>query len=243
MQVVLTALRVLETVAEHQPVGVSEVARLLELPKTTVQRSLKALSEAGWIYSSQREPTRWLLTTRPLAVARHTSERGGLRDAVIGAMEQLRQETQETIHLAVLEGVRMVVVERLDSPMVVRSSYPLGFSAPVHASSTGKALLSCLPTTELEALLPASLTGYTQATITDRRTLLAEIERVRDLGYATNRGELRTDIGSVASPIRQADGRPEAAISISAPIHRMPDREMPRLGQLVAAAASTATLR
>ena len=243
MQVVVTALRILEAVAAQQPVGVSELARSLDLPKTTVQRGLKALASAGWIRAGQAEPTRWVLTTRPLTVARHTSERGGLREVVMEAMEQLRQETQETIHLAVLEGDRMVVVERLDSPMVVRSSYPLGFSAPVHASSTGKAYLSCLSVTDIEALLPSRLPGYTDTTFRSRRALLAEIDEIRHLGYASNRGELRSDIGSVAAPIRHTDGRPGAAISISAPIHRIPEHERPRLGALVAKLASTATLR
>ena len=154
MQVVITALRILEAVATQQPVGVSEVARSLDLPKTTVQRGLKALASAGWIRPREGEPTRWVLTTKALAMARHTSARGGLRDAVMGAMERLREETEETIHLTVPERDRMVLVERLDSPMVVRSSYPLGFSAPMHATSTGKAYLSRLEIAEIELSSP-----------------------------------------------------------------------------------------
>lgn len=242
MQVVLTAMRILEAVAAQQPVGVSELARSLDLPKTTVQRGLHALATAGWIRAGEAQPTRWFLTTRPLVVAQPTSERRGLREAVRGAMEHLRKETQETIHLAVLEGGQMVVVERLDSPMVLRSAYPLGFSAPLHATSTGKACLSCLPLAEVEALLPATFDRFTDTTIKDRNTLIAEIDEVRQLGYASNRGELRADIRSVAAPIRTAGGRPEAAVSISAPFHRIPEKDWPRLGALVANLTSDTTL-
>lgn len=61
MQVVNTALRILEAVAAQQPVGVSELARSLDLPKTTVHRGLKALEKAGWIGVGNAEPTRWVL--------------------------------------------------------------------------------------------------------------------------------------------------------------------------------------
>lgn len=242
MQVVITSLRILEAVAARQPVGVSELARSLDLPKTTVQRGLKALESAGWIRLGEGQPTRWVLTAKPLAMARHTSARGGLREAVMAAMERLREETQETIHLAVLEADRMVLVERLDSPMVVRSSYPLGFSSPVHASSTGKAYLSRLDVEEIEALLPADLARFTDTTIGSRAALLREIAEVRSLGYACNRGELRPEIGSVAAAICNAAGRPEAAVSISAPINRIPADAWARLGGLVAETAAGVTL-
>lgn len=238
MQVVATALEILEEVAAQQPVGVSEVARNLDLPKTTVQRALKTLAAAGWIRADENEPTRWVLTTKLLATARYTGASTGLRDAAMPVMERLREQTQETIHLAVLEGDRMVVVERLDSPMILRSSYPLGYSAAVHATSTGKAYLSRLDASKVDVLLPDTLSMETKATIKAKDVLMHELTEVRRLGYACNRGELREEIGSIAAAICDSNGRPAAALSISAPIYRISADAWAFLGRLVADAAS-----
>ena len=234
MQVVINTLRILEEVAVRQPVGVSELARAVALPKSTVHRGLRALEAAGWIGSDGDEPPKWILRTKALDVGRHVVDGLGMRHKTTRAMEQLRQITEETIHLAVLEDGRMVIVDRLDSPKPLRSFYPLGFTLPVHAASTGKAILACLPKPELDALLRGRLARLTPATITDRALLLAELDEVRRRGYATNRGEMRADIGSVAAAILDARKRPVAAMSISAPIQRMPKSLEPRLGRLVA---------
>jgi IclR family acetate operon transcriptional repressor len=238
MQVVINALRILEEVAVRQPVGVSDLSRQLALPKSTVHRGLRALESAGWIGTAGEEPPRWILRTKALDVGRHVVDGIGMRQKIMRAMEQLRQITEETIHLAVLEDDKMVIVDRLDSPKPVRSFYPLGFTLPVHAASTGKAILSCLSAAEVDTLLGEGLTRYTAATITDRRQLMEELAEVRRVGYASNRGELRPDIGSVAAAILDARKRPVAAMSISAPIQRMSEEVRPQLGRLVADAVT-----
>jgi IclR family acetate operon transcriptional repressor len=234
MQVVLTTLRILEEVAVRQPIGVSELARLLAVPKSTVHRGLRALETAGWIGTDGSESARWVLRTKALDVGRHVVDGMGMRQKTIRAMERLREVTGETIHLAVLEDDKVVIVDRLDSPKPVRSFYPLGFTMPVHVASTGKAILSHLPTAEVEALLDREMTKYTATTITKRERFLDELAEARRVGYASNRGELRADIGSVAAAILDARKRPVAAMSISAPIQRMPESVRPQLGRLVA---------
>jgi IclR family acetate operon transcriptional repressor len=238
MQVVINTLRILEEVAVRQPIGVSELARVMSLPKSTVHRGLRALEAAGWIGSDGDEPPRWILRTKALDVGRHVVEGLGMRQKTMRAMERLRQVTEETIHLAVLENAKMVIVDRVDSPKPVRSFYPLGYTLPVHAASTGKAILAWLPSSEVDALLDGGLPRFTKTTVTDRKRLLGELDDVRRLGYATNRGELRADIGSVAAAILDSRGRPVAAMSISAPIQRMPESLQPQLGRLVAEAVA-----
>jgi IclR family acetate operon transcriptional repressor len=242
MQVVINTLRLIEEVAVRQPVGVSELARVVSLPKSSVHRGLRALEAAGWIGSDGEEPPRWVLRTKALDVGRHVAEGLGMRQQATWAMEQLRNVTEETIRLAVLENGTMVIVDQLDSPKPVRSYYPLGYTMAVHASATGKAILARLPLPEVEALLDAGLARFTPATIIDRAQLLAELDEVRRLGYSTNRGELCADIGSVAAAIVDGRGRPVAAMSISAPIQRMPESTQHQLGRLVADAVAEVTL-
>lgn len=233
MQNVVTALRVLEEVSARQPVGVGELARELGLPKSTVQRSLRTLHDAGWIRPAGGEVTRWQVTSKLLQVARRTEL--GLRDAAVPVMEELRQQTGETVHLMVPEGEAVVLIERLETDKPLRIVLPLGIRLPLHASANGKAVLAHLdrPLDELPA--------YTGTTIVDGEALRAELAAVRARGYADNRGEWRPDIAAVASAILGADGSPVASISISTPASRMPDDLRAAYGALVTRAARTLT--
>lgn len=237
MRSVLNALRVLEEVAVRQPVGVGELARVLELPKSSVQRSLRTLHTAGWIRPVGSELTRWALTTRALHVGRHAAGELSLRDAAIPVMEDLRLETEETIHLMVPEGDKVVLIERLETPKPVRIIIPLGGGAPIHASSNGKAVLASSPPDEVERLLAEGLPRYTDTTIVDTDKLRRELAETRRRGYATNVGEWRSDIAAVAAAILDGGGRPIASMSISTPVNRMPVKLRPRYGAMVSDAA------
>ncbi|MGP3910862.1 IclR family transcriptional regulator [Nonomuraea sp. 10N515B] len=232
MQNVINALRVLEEVAVRQPAGVGELARGLGLPKSTVQRSLRTLHEAGWIRPAGGAVTRWQVTSKALQVGRRAEL--GLRDVALPVMEELRQRTGETIHLMVPEGDAVVLIERLETDKPLRIVLPLGIRLPLHASANGKAVLAHLdrPIDELPA--------YTGTTITDPELLRAELAEVRARGYADNRGEWRSDIAAVASAVLGPDG-PVASLSISTPASRMPDDRRPEYGKLVTQAARTLT--
>jgi DNA-binding IclR family transcriptional regulator len=237
MRSVRMALRVLECVADHQPAGVGELSRTLGLPKSSVQRALRTLGAAGWLRPAPGEVTRWVLTSRARRVGRLAAEENSIREAALGAMEQLRAETGETVHLMVPDGPRAVLIERLETSNPVRIVLALGSSAPLHGSSNGKAILARLPAGEAEAILGGELPRYTGNTIVDREQLTAELAEIRRCGYATNNGEWRADIAAVAAAIVGPDGRPVASLSVSTPISRMPPDLSSRYGALVSAAA------
>jgi IclR family acetate operon transcriptional repressor len=242
MSSVQTALRVLEAVSERQPAGVSDIARQLDIPKTSAQRALTALRTAGWIRpASEQQPTRWVLTPRALIVGSRAGGDMRLTALVRPLMERLHVDTRETIHLLVRESDDMVIVEHLESPHVVRSSYPLGTRVPMCATSSGKALLAELPPDQAEPVLARGLAAVTDLTITDPEKMRAELEQTRRRGYATNRGELDQDIRAVAAAILDAAGRPVASISISVPAQRMPGELWDRYGTMVAGAARLAS--
>src|SRR2546430_99293 len=84
------------------------------------------------------------------------------------------------------------------SPTAVLSARWLGWQAPLHATSTGKAFLAGLPWSEVASLLPAELTRYTDATIVDRDRLRAELGRVRERGYGLSVGEMEPNLYGVS---------------------------------------------
>jgi len=239
MQNVLNALRVIEEVATRQPVGVSELSRVLVMPKSSVQRAVRTLHEAGWLRPAGDQLTRWALTTRVLEVGRRAIGDLTLRGAAIPIMEELRERTGETVHLNAYDAVakRDVLIERLETPKPIRITLPLGSSSPLPASANGKAILACHSPEEVDKLLSDGLLRYTDATILDMAELRAELEVVRSRGFATNRGEWRADIAAVGAAILGERGAPIGSMSISTPYDRMPEELSPVYGEMVREAA------
>jgi IclR family acetate operon transcriptional repressor len=234
---VITALRVLDAVAASQPVGVTQLARLLELPKSSVQRTLQTLHSAGWIHPTGVEMTRWSLTQHMLRIAQRSAGELNLRNVAVPVMEELRAATQETVHLAVPDQDSIIVIERLDSPQAVRTFIPLGMAAPMAASANGKAILAKMSREDVHAFVQRGLAAYTPSTVTDAEELLSQLEEVRRHGYATNNEEWRSGVSAVAAAISTKGGGPIAGISVSTPAQRMSRKLQGQYGALVKDAA------
>jgi IclR family acetate operon transcriptional repressor len=221
------ALAVLEKVAEYQPVGITEVARLLSAEKSAVQRALMTLSHEGWIRAAPGKPTRWELTSRIHAVAHVAHGSQELRHRARLPLEALRDETGETVSLNVLERGRIVVAEVLESPHPLRVVLPPGMLVPPLSSATGRALLPYMSRErqiELIGSPPHAEELKAYATTTAR-------------GYAVSSDVLFPGFTTVAAPVFEADRRPVAAVLVSAPSDRLSAQDAPRIGALVCATA------
>lgn len=239
-----TALGVLEIVGQSGNIGVSELARLMEEPKSTIQRSLETLHEAGWITPSDGPGhRRWNVTTKALTLTRTLEPVALLREHARPEMEYLRNETRETIHLMLREGARVVLIERFESPQTVRTVSYIGAKAPLHIASNGKAILATLTQPEQDAYLGRPLEAVTARSITDPARLRAELELTASRGFALSDGELDLEVRAVAAAIFSRDRRAIGAMSISCPAHRLPPERADQLGPLVAAAAQRVSER
>lgn len=229
-----TTLTVIEEVGRKQPVGVSELARSLGLPKTTVQRSLVTLCDAGWLICD--DGSQWSLSAKVADLGRLASG-NRLREAALPVMRRLREETAETINLMAVEGDVVRLVETLDSSLPVRIVSRIGSHAPLHASGNGKAVLALLPDEAVESYIRRGLARHTPRTITDGQALAKELRAIRRRGYAVNRGEYEPDVASVAAAVVGATA-PVGSVSVSLPAHRLNDGVIPELGRLVSGAAA-----
>jgi IclR family acetate operon transcriptional repressor len=240
---VLNTLRVLEEVAARQPIGVGELARVLDMPKSSVQRALLALDEAGWIRPAPEGVTRWVVTTKALAVGGRASGDLDLRGAALPIMEDLRRHTEETIHLTVPEGGKVVLIERLETDRPVRTSMALGHALPLHASATGKAVLANGSVEVVRQLLADELPRYTDTTITDPDAMLAELAEIRRRGFAVNHGEWRPDVGCVAAAVMRGHENPIATLSVNIPITRLTEESEAAFGAAASEAAKELSAR
>lgn len=216
---VLSAIRVLEAVGRQQPVGLSGLARAVGLPKSTVQRTLLTLAEAGW---AQVDATsRWRLTYRAFAVGNQAREGTPLREVALPVLHELQLATGETVHLAAPDGRDLVLIERLDTAHRLRAFLPLGHRIPMHASATGQAYLAACPDAAVEEYLAGPLEPSTRWTVTGPGALRARLVQVRARGWSVNPQGLSEGIAAVGAAVRGPDGRPAGALSVSGPTVRM----------------------
>jgi IclR family transcriptional regulator, acetate operon repressor len=241
-QSVVFSMGVLEEVAARQPVSLVDLAKSLGSPKTTVLRALRALEVAGYVFQDTAHP-RWSLTLRSLRLAEAAASNLGLVDAALPVMQELSLSTEETVSLGVLERGSIVVVSKVDGRKAVRAYSERGAILPIHASSSGKALLAELDEDELRRLLPKELPRFTDATITDFGELALELDRTRLRGYAINDGERQVDVLGVGATIRDASGVGKAAISVALPRQQADPESMRAIARHCMAAADEVSRR
>ncbi|WP_329344574.1 IclR family transcriptional regulator [Streptomyces sp. NBC_00663] len=244
MKSVTRSLRMLEAVAQHQPLTVGELTKLFGLPKSTVQRTLITLNEAGWLRANRTDTTRWEIGARVLAVRPAALQGSSLYAAAREPMVRLRDALNETIHLTVPDALHcMVVVDRVDCDHAVRTFHAIGDTSPLHATATGRAVLAHLPKSEVDQLTAGTLEGYGEETITDPVALRAEIRRVRERGYAVNHNQYIQGVCAIAAPVLDGDGVPLAAVGISMPDSRFDPDRLAELGRRVTDTAAEITAR
>lgn len=241
-QSVVFSMRTLEAVAARQPVSLVDLARHLNAPKTTVLRSLRALLVAGYVYQDPDHP-RWSLTLRCLRLAEAANSALGLVEAAMPAMKELSAATEETVFLGALERDTIVVVAKVDGRKAVRAYSERGTLLPLHASSSGKAVLAQMDDDVVKDLVGGRLEQLTETTITEFDQLRAELATTRRQGYAVNRGEREADVVGVAAAVRDASGSPIAAITVALPRQHADDALIDSYGERCIEAAQAVSAR
>lgn len=223
--------------SEGTRLGVNEIARRLSLHKSTVSRLCATLKDAGYLIRDEQMGS-LRLGPRVYQLAGVTSPTTDIRRIVRPVLQRLAEACSETALLAVLDGLESVTIEVVDGFHTVRTQARVGGRRPVHACSSGKAILAALPPEGLGALIEGcAFTPLTPNTITNKRVLMDHLEQVRRLGYSVDREELEEGLSCIAAPVYDHTGRAVAAVSVSGPRDRMAEDAILILGPLVRASA------
>src|SRR6266536_1694491 len=184
VQIVHRIASVLIAFGNRGLLGITDVANVTGLPKSTTHRLVTALVNEGLLVQDE-DNHKYALSLRVTALGASILSSHIVRKAARPILMELRDQTHESVHLAVLEGLEAVIIDTEDSYFFVRAVNVPGQHLPAHAVSTGKVLLAYQWEVQLhETLSKMSLTRHTDHTITDPRLLLEELRRVRRLGYA-----------------------------------------------------------
>ncbi|QPP05446.1 IclR family transcriptional regulator [Streptomyces bathyalis] len=199
--------------------GVSRIARELGLSKAVVHRILQTLVARGMVTLDQHTRLYQLGPTAAALGARALRDLD-LRAVAANTLRRLQEETRETVTLTALVPGGRAYVDQIVSTHEVKMTVELGRRFPLHAGSSGKAVLAFLPEGRREEILAAGLPALTGSTPTDAARLRAELDSVRDSGYASSAGERQADAGSVAAPVFGLDGDVRGAVSVCGPRSR-----------------------
>ena len=245
VKAVIKTLRILESLSRQEKVGVTELAKNVGMNKSTTYRFLHSLRELGYV-TQDADTEHYSLTLKLFAVASVVLDRLELWNESRLVMKNLARITGETIHLGVIESLKLVYIGKVESTQTLRVSMAsrVGQGAPTYCTAIGKALLANLPPAEVdEVLRKEQIVAYTEKTITRRQDIDKELEQIRKVGYSINNEEHEVGVRCVAAPIRDNRGEVTAAISISMPSIRLTSKEQPRFRRLVLEAATEISAR
>ncbi|WP_116451424.1 IclR family transcriptional regulator [Blastococcus litoris] len=220
------ALWLLQLIGERQALRVAEAADLLGVARSTAHRLLTALRRRGFV-NQDRPNGAYRPGPALYEIGLAAVSRIDIRRVARPVLEQLREETQETVSLVVLEGTSVRFIDCAESPRSVRVGNRTGVVRPAHAAAVGKAILAGLSDEELDRRYPDGRLpeATTSAAIRDMGRLKAELAEIREQGYALNWEESADGVCAVAVALRDTVGQPLAGLGIAAPSSRIGDRE------------------
>jgi IclR family transcriptional regulator, acetate operon repressor len=218
-------LRLLLMVAQQGQVRVSEVSTELGTAVSTAHRLLAMLAHHGFV-AQDPDSKAYKAGHVLLRIGLRSVANLDIRTLLRPFLEELRDETGETVHAAILQGSEVLFIDCAESPMALRVTSRVGTLMWAHCTSVGKAWLACESDDFLRGLYPSpKLPALTPDSITSRAALMTELAEVRKVGYSHNEGESEVGVGSVSSAVCDSQGRPVASISVSIPLARMnPER-------------------
>lgn len=240
---VARALQVLELLAETGSSSLTEVATQLGLAKSSAHHILAALADAGWI---ERDPETMRVTLGlrawEVGVAYDTAQT--LTQRAMPFMDAVRDETGETVRLAVRSGTDHVCVAKSPGTHRLVFDQRVGARLPCHCSGLGKALLTGLTDEQIAELYGGpELEIYTETTIPDVASLQAAVGQARARGWAEDNGEYILGIRCVAVPVHNRVGDVVAALSVSGTTAQFSTAQARRCRDLLIEAANELSSR
>lgn len=214
-----TTFDILEILLACNGASLTELARELDLAKSTVHRHLQTLHHRKYVV---REDNNYHVSFRFLEFGKHTQNRKKGYHMAKEKVEELAIETDERAQFIIEEHGQAVYVHREMGSHAVQTDPGIGKRIPLYATSAGKAILTHLPDERVEEIFEQNgLLAMTEHTKTDREELFEEFEHIRERGYSVNKQENVEGLHAIGAPVRDGKGDILGALSVSGPTHRM----------------------
>lgn len=230
-----TLFAIIEQLKERNGAGVTELARQLDMAKSSIHKHLTTMAKHGYVV--KRNDT-YHVGLQFLNVGEYVRDSYEIYHASKSKIHELAEKTGEMVWLIIPENGRSWFLYGAKGNTGISEESIVGSWAYLHHNSGGKAILAHLPGDEVERIVDQhGLPSKTENTITDRETLLAQLETIRERGYAVNRGEDIAGIHAVGVPLI-FEGEVRGALSVAGAARRFTrnERETELAERLLAAA-------
>jgi IclR family acetate operon transcriptional repressor len=226
----------LQFMGASDTLGVSAIARELGLSKAVVHRILRTLVDRGML---DIEPATRAYRLGPgvAALGARALRDTHLRPAALPVLRHLQKQTGETTTISARVGDGRVYLDQVVSAKEIKMTVELGRLFPLHAGSSGRAILAFLPQEDQHRVVDRPLDALTPETIVDSETLRARLAEVRETGIAESGGERQVGAASMAAPVFDVDGHPVGALSVCGPVSRFTDGVREQFAPLVVQSA------
>ncbi len=233
------ALTILMAFGQHgSSLGITELARNVDLKPSTVHRIVRALVFRGFLEQDE-ESEQYRLGHALAVLGQAALDDQGLTKAR-KVLEQLGIETGESLNLGIRSGPSVLVIARVSSIHALRFDHAPGQRVPLHATSMGKALLAfgADPEAEVRFLTQDNpFEAFTAATCVNPQDLLSDLRLTRERGYSLDEEESIAGVRCVGTPVLDRAGFARAAIALQAPAVRFPQQETEQMAKKLIDAA------
>lgn len=228
--------QIMEMLAEEGPCGLLEISHHLNINKSTVHRLLNSLIYMGYVKQDEAS-LKYHMTLKIVNVSGKVLKQVDILSISQPYLKCLMEQTDETVHLVKRVDNSICYIQKLEPANTGRSikmASFVGMISPLHCTGVGKAIMSHMSEEEIHSILEKErITPKTEHTILDTQQLMKELSQVRICGYSLDNEENELGVRCIATAINDYTGCAEYAISISAPIFRMPDERIPELAALL----------
>jgi DNA-binding IclR family transcriptional regulator len=234
------SLRILQLLACHESMRVTELSRELDVAASTAHRLLNIMRSHDFVEQDTGSP-RYRLGPAALKLGRPARGHPSLLPVSHPHLAALSAELDETVNLVVLDGPDALFLDGVQSRQAVRVATRTGARLPAYATAGGKVLLAHLPYQSLCSLYPDELRQMTRHTLPGMQVLGQELQKVRERGYALNLGEHLQEVYAIGVPVNGEDGGPVAAVTVAGPVSRWNRKALRALAPRVAETAAEIT--
>ncbi len=214
MSALTNGFRILAAVtAEKEGLTFSEIVDATGVPKASVHRLLRELVDlALLVYDDATRSYQGGLMLASLGAS--VTANYDVRRIVRPHLEALHELTNNVVTLGIRDGEQGIYIDKIEpANLVIRLHSEIGKSFPLHSTAMGKVLLAHSDPGTIGRVTRRKLQRYTDSTITDRKILRAELDRVMQDGFAVDREEITRGLVCVAAPVYGVDGKVDAAVS------------------------------
>ncbi len=216
-----TAIQLLKAFSEEQvDIGISDLSRRLGVAKSTVHRLASTLVAEG-LLEQDRESEKYRLGIALFRLGALVRRRMDISSQGRPYLYALREKSNETVHLAILDGTEIMYVYNLESTQAIRMRSDLGVRKPAYCTAEGQAILAFQPQDVVDEVIAQGLLPRTPQTITDPAELIKALALVRQRGCAIEDEESEIGMRGISAPIRNDLGEVVASVGLAGPVTRL----------------------